>query len=233
MILNGTGAGQWRRVVAPGIDAEKANPSNRTWVLDSPFAVAPDATSWVQIAPFRGRNVFSGDYWGDGGAVQYYGQAADNVFADNTMERMTGVLAWGQWRGWTPANATVGGQMGNGVMPNLRNQYLRNTFLGAWSAPNYNYSTGYDPFYQRRFYAVQPLGNAPPNISGTFLLVYRHNEGGGGYSFGSGASNVVVDGGSFELDPGQVDAGGAECVVADKRTELNSVNGVGCALRGA
>ena len=115
-------------------------------------------------------------------------------------------------------------------MPNLRNQYLRNTFLGAWSAPNYNYSVGYDPFYQRRFFAVQPLGNAPPNISATFQLVYRHNIGGGGYSFGEGASNIVVDGGEFELDPGQVALGGDSCVAAGEKTSLIYAAGVQCKL---
>ncbi len=190
----------------------------------------------MQIAPFRGRNIFTGDYLGDGGAFQYYGQAADNIFADNTVERATGVLAWGQWRGWVPANASarpppLRGQMGNGVMPNLRNQYLRNEFKGSWSAPNYNYSVGYDAFYARRFFAVQPLDDAPPGISGTFALVYRHNSGGGGYSFGAGSSNVVVDGGSFALDPGAVALGGESCVlVARERTELIWASGVGCTL---
>lgn len=60
IIVNGTGAGQYRRIVVPGIGAEPSNPSNRTWVLDSAFAVAPDASSFVEIMPFRGRNLWAG-----------------------------------------------------------------------------------------------------------------------------------------------------------------------------
>ena len=197
VILNGTGAGQYRRVVVPGAGPGPVNPDNRTWILDAPWTLPPDATSYIQITPYRGRNLFVGDLFTDGGAIQYYGQALDNVIADSTFERVTGVLAWGQWRGWVPPNQTlttgtpeVGGQMGNGLMPNLRNQYLRNAFLGSWSSPNYNYSgSGAAAFYARRFYAVQPMpNNTPQNISGNTLLVYRGNSGGGGYNFGSGAS---------------------------------------------
>ncbi len=41
-VLNGTGAGAWRRVVHSGIDATSAegewsNPLNRTWRIDRPF----------------------------------------------------------------------------------------------------------------------------------------------------------------------------------------------------
>lgn len=256
VVLNGTGAGQWRRVVVPGIDgANKTDARNRTWVLEAPWDVAPDETSWVQIAPFRGRSIFAGDVWADGGAVQYYGQALDCVLADAVGERMTGFLAWGQWRGWTPANASemVGGraaaaaagatdlllppppplpqlrgQMGNGIMPNLRNQYLRNTIASAWASPNYNYSVGYDAAYGRRFFAVQPLGNAPANISATFLLVYRHNNGGGGYNFGAGAADVLVDGGAFVLDAGQAAQG--SCVLIGEQTRGILTTGVQCSV---
>ena len=117
--------------------------------------------------------------------------------------------------------------MGNGLMPNLRNQYLRNEFVGGWSSPNYNYSNaGASSFYTRRFFAVQPLDNAPPNISGTFLLVYRNNSGGAGYNFGAGASNVVVDGGDFSRDAGT--AADGPCVLVDERTELILARNVNC-----
>jgi hypothetical protein len=233
VVLNGTGAGQYRRVVVPGIGPEPANPANRTWVVDKPWDVDPDASSFIQITPFRGRNIFAASLWADGGAVQYYGQALDNVIADAEFARMTGVLAWGQWRGWVPPNASAswraGGQMGNGLMPNVRNQYLRNEFVGGWSFPNYNYTNaGAASFYARRFFAVQPLDNAPPNISGTFLLVYRNNSGGGGYNFGAGATNVVVDGGDFSLDAGT--AADGPCVLAAKDTALILARNVNCSV---
>jgi hypothetical protein len=218
VILSGLGAGQYRRIVVPGIGAEPSSPTNRTWIVDAPFTVAPDGNSTVQITPYRGRNVFSGDEWADGGAFQYYGQALDNVVADSQGERMTGFLAWGQWRGWVPANASLGGQMGNGLMPNMRNSYLRNSFVGGFGCPNYNYSVGYDPAYARRFWATQPIDNAPPGVFPNSLLVYRDNSGGGGYSFAVGVRDAVVDGGAFSLDPGQA-AQGSECALVDPKAE--------------
>lgn len=263
-VLNGTGMGQYRRIVVPGIGPEKTNPMNRTWILDAPWTLPPDSTSIIQITPYRGRNIFSGDLWSDGGAVQWYGQALDNIVADSTFQRMTGVLAWGQWRGWVPPNRSVTvddslqGQMGNGLMPNTRNQYLRNEFVGSWSFPNCKccrsvmrpadgspiaciaYST--DPphtpcadnytgestaaFYARRFFAVQPLSDTPVNISASFLLTYRENSGGGGYNLGAGATNIVIDGGSFTLDAGSSSDGG--CVLEAKDTSLIFVNNVSC-----
>ena len=61
LILNGTGALQTRRIVVPGVNATPS-PSNRTWVIDRPFAVEPDAESMVEIMPFRGRNIFHRDF---------------------------------------------------------------------------------------------------------------------------------------------------------------------------
>jgi hypothetical protein len=50
----GTGAGQWRRIVVPGVNVT-ASPTNRTWVLDAPFAVTPlSHDSIIEIMPFRG-----------------------------------------------------------------------------------------------------------------------------------------------------------------------------------
>jgi hypothetical protein len=69
------------------------------------------------------------------GCFQFYGHAIDIVVAENTVERGTGFLSWGQWRGWLPADASdassnhlrVGGTMNNGVQPNLQIQYFDNT----------------------------------------------------------------------------------------------------------
>ncbi len=37
------------------------------------------------------------------GALQFYGHAIENVVADNVGVRMTAMIEWGQWRGWTPS----------------------------------------------------------------------------------------------------------------------------------
>lgn len=53
VILNGTGAGQWRRIVQAGVYTDPNVTTNRTWVVDAPFDVTPDATSFIEIMPFR------------------------------------------------------------------------------------------------------------------------------------------------------------------------------------
>lgn len=54
VIINGTGAGQWRRIVSPGVNSTLGD-GNRTWVLDAPFTVDPlPNDSLIQILPFRG-----------------------------------------------------------------------------------------------------------------------------------------------------------------------------------
>lgn len=85
-ILDGTGAGQYRFVTAN---------SGREWQVDRPWTVAPDATSRISIAPFRGQNLFIGNTFEDGGAFQLYGAAHDSIVAENKGARMDGFLVWG------------------------------------------------------------------------------------------------------------------------------------------
>lgn len=63
VVINGTGANQIARIVVPGVNVTPAL-SNRTWVVDSLFVAAPavgEGGSWVQVLPFRGRNIFHRD----------------------------------------------------------------------------------------------------------------------------------------------------------------------------
>jgi hypothetical protein len=105
MILNGTGTGTWRRVAHAGIDStaspgEWTNPNNRTWVLDRPFLVPLTAGQAISIVPARARVIFEEDHFLDGGTLQFYGQAQECVVDSFIGERITGLVAWGQWRGW-------------------------------------------------------------------------------------------------------------------------------------
>ena len=96
MILEGTGGGQYRIVTGN---------QGRAWELDRPWDIRPDATSRISIAPFRGRNLFIGNTFEDGGAFQLYGMALDTIVAENKGARMEGFSAWGLnphgW-GWQP-----------------------------------------------------------------------------------------------------------------------------------
>jgi hypothetical protein len=96
MILDGTGAGQYRFVVKN---------EGRSWEVDRPWLIPPDDTSAISIAPFRGRNLFIGNTFVDGGAFQLYGAALDVIVAENIGQRMDGFFTWGlnphDW-GWQP-----------------------------------------------------------------------------------------------------------------------------------
>ena len=85
MILAGAGAGQWRHVVGH---------SGRTWRVDRPWAVLPDASSQVQVSPMRGHLLFVANSWSTGYTVQLYAQALSAVVAENTLDA-TPLISWG------------------------------------------------------------------------------------------------------------------------------------------
>ena len=85
-ILDGKGAGQYRIVTAN---------HGRDWQVDRPWTVAPDKTSQISITPFRGQNLFIGNTFEDGGAVQLYAAAHDSIVAENKGSRMDGFTVWG------------------------------------------------------------------------------------------------------------------------------------------
>ena len=62
--------------------------------------------SFVQILPFRGRNIFHNNHLSDVGALQFYGIGLENVVSENKLERMAGLVSWGQWRGLVPRTAS-------------------------------------------------------------------------------------------------------------------------------
>ena len=98
VVLNGSGSGQVRRIV---VAADAAAPFE--WVLDSPLQ-GIDTDTFVQILPFRGRNIFYRNRLSDVGALQFYGIGLENIVSENTLERMAGLVSWGQWRGYHSAS---------------------------------------------------------------------------------------------------------------------------------
>eukprot|EP00040_Diaphanoeca_grandis_P036434 m.232207 g.232207 ORF g.232207 m.232207 type:complete len:872 (-) comp33616_c4_seq4:117-2732(-) len=137
MILNGTGAHEYRHVVVPG---GVAGNDNRTWTIDRPFssAVVDNSSVFLQILPARNKNLHVLNKLVDGGAIQLYGTAVEVIIGHNEATRMTGFFGWGQWRGWgskVTAHARalfgerVGGSFGVGMNPNTHVQIVSNTVL--------------------------------------------------------------------------------------------------------
>ena len=132
-------------------------------MLSAPFVVTPDvgpSGSFVEIMPFRGRNIFHRDMNVDTGPHQFYGHGVESIVSEVKFERVRGLIGWGQWREWNPpppassefwgkdggwradtaAAAAAGGLrglMGNGFQPNVRNVYRGNVFLEREHLVNY------------------------------------------------------------------------------------------------
>ena len=88
-VLDGTGMGQYRRVVR--VDA------NGTRVrLDAPFDTPLDGSSRVQVGRFKGRFLFWANTYEDCGAFQFYANVADGVVARHRFARAEGLLTWGR-----------------------------------------------------------------------------------------------------------------------------------------
>ena len=132
-MVNGTGAGQIRRILDFNLDG---NRNGSGWfTIDSPFDVPlrlaesplpedADGASLIACIPFRGRDIFSGNSFEDTGAHQLYGIGLDTVVAENTAARFGGFKAWGQGRtgGYPPPQGTQAFY----ANPNVRNEWLAN-----------------------------------------------------------------------------------------------------------
>ncbi|MEN6642145.1 MAG: glycosyl hydrolase family 28-related protein [Armatimonadia bacterium] len=127
MILDGTGAGQYRLVTRN---------EGRQWEVDKPFDLPPDANSLISIAPHRGRHLFVNNRFEDGGAFQLYGAALDTIVAGNKGARMDGFFAWGlnphDW-GWQPC---FNCQFLDNEITEGNGYSYRSAFLGAVTGNN-------------------------------------------------------------------------------------------------
>ena len=64
------------------------------WTVDSPYTVELDETSMVSITPYIGQIAFNGNFYSDGGEIQFYAQAYGIVAAENKFERTGGAYPW-------------------------------------------------------------------------------------------------------------------------------------------
>jgi hypothetical protein len=86
-ILDGRGAGQWRRVVRQ---------EGRTVEIDRPWRVAPDGSSIVSISTFQGNYILVGNEYSDSTCgIQMFGISIGHVIAGNTAARAGGFHVWG------------------------------------------------------------------------------------------------------------------------------------------
>lgn len=82
-ILSGKGAGQWRHLMSPVLDANK-QPVNVVEV-DRTWDVEPDGSSWLSINDFQGRMIFYGNNLENGPKLQLYYASHDVIVAENLL----------------------------------------------------------------------------------------------------------------------------------------------------
>lgn len=85
-IVEGKGAGQFRRIASHGID---------TITLDQPFLVAPDSSSVISITTVRKNLFYINNEVTEAGAYQFYGSAQNCVISGLKMTRCNGVVGRG------------------------------------------------------------------------------------------------------------------------------------------
>jgi hypothetical protein len=85
-IIEGKGAGQFRRIVSHGQDTIR---------LDHPFLVQPDATSIISVTTVRKNFAFVNNQVTDAGAYQFYGSTDNAVISGLKMNRCNGIVGRG------------------------------------------------------------------------------------------------------------------------------------------
>lgn len=213
-VLNGTGAGQLRRLVSWGYTAGHS----ACWFqIEAPFAVPVTAGSsqWISAQIFKGASIFEGNFYEDTGAFQLYGMAMDMIVHAEKGSRMTGFHNWGQWhrRNDTGDSHWPDHEIWhNQPHPNMRTQWLHNTLLDGQGSPH----AGVPMVPSNAVGSVQ-FSNYAFTIAGAQrggdgllfpipmnrLTVYRGNriEGTyGGFSLGANywSSELVLDGNTMD-----------------------------------
>lgn len=86
-IIDGHGVGQWRDITAN---------HGRSWEIDRPFDVSPDATSVATICSFNGRTLIVNNHFEDGNWVNAgYGTSIDVICANNHLSRCADMMNYG------------------------------------------------------------------------------------------------------------------------------------------
>eukprot|EP01044_Picomonas_judraskeda_P000385 COSAG03_NODE_17_length_21787_cov_46.088436_9_plen_829_part_00 len=113
LLLEGPGAGQWRRALLDGAS------NNDTYTLERPFEVAPARKTFAVIGKLEGQLLFVGNTWARS-HFQLYAMCLDCVVAENLFD---GCFAadWGR-----NPHALVGGWQ-----PNFQVEWVLNTVVGG------------------------------------------------------------------------------------------------------
>lgn len=189
VVLNGTGTGQYRRIVG-------STSSNTVWELESPFDVSLDASSIVTIIPWVGHLMWTNNHYSDGGAIQLYATGLEIVLADSHFARTGGMIP-----GWGLQEETS-----SAYNPTFHNQALDNVIEEGnhvWNYADTDYDKGHPahntvPYKGTR---IEPwwfasLCFGPANVSLSRFIVFRGNriENNGGINIQGLSANLLLEG---------------------------------------
>ena len=160
-IIAGRGAGQNRFVTAN---------HGREWKVDQPFAIPPDASSVITIAPYRGHAVVTGNRFEDANWVNMgYGSSFDVICANNSLYRSGQLLNYGL-------------KLDVGHQPSWRVQYLNNDI--------YEGHTSVDTLSP---YKVPSAFEGPITRYTIHRGTHFHSDNSGSIKIGGNATDVLVE----------------------------------------
>ena len=172
VIVNGSGAGQYRRLIDWQWEDDPSKQS--TWRMDRPFEVDPEPSALISIMTFRGRNIFYQNDHEDSGVFQFYGAGIQNFVVGLSGTRMGGFL-------------TVGMGGDDGYNPNLFNQFIDVTVEEGLRADHREESLTIngsyaDPTPQQARCISSLVGHNSKNV--TVAMQHAIRQCGSGFQFG-------------------------------------------------
>ena len=195
-VLDGPGAGQYRRIVQARSCTEL--------VLDSQFVGVVPHASLLQMAPMRGQVIMFKNYIADTGVLQFYGQAMESIVAQHTHERTDGFISIGTVEGtyddFHRNCSTASCQFG----VNLQLQFLDNTVtesnhMWIWNQKQSQGEGNWDWHNMYNEYSFVAVGRnvLKSQWDGPMArnLVYRRNRvvGYGGFGISDKTTDVILE----------------------------------------
>ena len=160
-ILSGRGAGQYRFVTSN---------QGREWKIDQPFVVAPDESSIITIAPFRGHLLVVGNRFEDASWVNMgYGSSMDVICANNALYRCGQLLNYGL-------------KLPEGQQPSWRVQYLNNELF-----------EGHTQVDTLSTYKVPAPYEGPITRYTIHRGTHLHADNSGSIKIGGNATDIIVE----------------------------------------
>eukprot|EP01052_Picozoa_sp_SAG31_P031527 SAG31_NODE_3349_length_4375_cov_7.496024_2_plen_885_part_00 len=205
LILDGPGAGQYRRVVdwgaAGDVDSEPC-----WWQLNRPFggsfSEADVAQMQIAVTFFQGESIFTNNRFEDTGHFQLYHSSVSNVISGHSLSRMEGM--WSAGMASSMRSAKNNSLIAEGPHSSFRNEFVDNRVRVGHRAPHQPNVQNRDTFWTQQIaHDMNSFGISGQDgtAKANRFLTFRRNHitGGNGIGiWGLGNGDVLVEGNKFE-----------------------------------